>query len=46
MASHDATDMTNNFNNSEIKDLLDKQKEYEKFDTILHALLTTIKYHL
>ena len=46
MTSPSATDTINNFNNSELKDLLDKQKEYEKFDTISHALATRYIHHL
>ena len=35
-------DMINNFNSSELKDLLDKQKEYERIDNILHVTVATI----
>ena len=35
-------EMIANFNNSELKDLLSKQKEYERIDTISHVLSTTI----
>ena len=42
MTSLSPFEMIANFNNSELKDLLDKQKEYERIDTILHVLATTI----
>ena len=32
-------DMINTFNSSELKDLLDKQKEYERIDTIYTCIL-------
>ena len=35
-------DMINNFNSSELKDLLDKQKDYERIDNILHVTAATI----
>ena len=34
--------MINNFNDSNLKDLLDTQQEYERIDTILHVLAATI----
>ena len=42
MAFFSAADMINNFDNSELNDLLDKQKEYERIDTILHISSTII----
>ena len=35
-------DMINSFNDSNLKDLLKKQKEYERIDTILHISSTII----
>ena len=34
--------MINNFNSDEIKGLLEKQKEYERIDDLLHVLAATI----
>ena len=42
MASLSSIEMINNFNNSELKYLLDKQREDEQIDTILHISSTII----
>ena len=42
MASLSPIEMINNYNNNELKDLSDKQKDYEQIDTILHVTAATI----